>query len=86
MREWSVACQRQATGLTIVQVPSTEPIPMMDANGKPILDEYGQTKNTSALAQALDQLKDLANGSIVGTDKNNTITTIPQTGGEGFLI
>lgn len=85
MREWSVACQRQATGLTIVQVPSTEPIPMMDANGKPILDEYGQTKNTSALAQALDQLKDLANGSIVGTDKNNTITTIPQTGGEGFF-
>jgi hypothetical protein len=58
---------------------------MMDSNGKPILDEYGQTKNTSALAQALDQLKDLANGSIVGTDKNNTITTIPQTGGEGFF-
>lgn len=85
MREWSVACQRQATGLTIVQVPSTEPIPLLDKDGKVIIDAYGNPKTTSALAQALDQLKDLSNGSIVGTDKNNTVTTIPQTGGEGFF-
>lgn len=85
MREWSVACQRQATGLTIVQAPSGEIIPQTDKDGKPVLDDKGTQKNTSALAQALEQLKDLSNGSIVGTDKNNTITTIPQTGGEGFF-
>ena len=85
IREWAVACQRQATGLTIVQTPSGDPIPELDDKGNIIKDDLGNTKYTSALAQALKQLQGLSNGSIVGTDKQNTVTTIPQSGGEGFF-
>ena len=85
MREWAIATQRQATGLTIVQAPSEDAIPEMNEKGEVIKDENGSIKYTSALAQALKQLQGLSNGSIVGTDRKNSIVTVPQTGGEGFF-
>ena len=85
MREWAIAAERQATGLTIVKAASGETVTDMDKLGNPIRTESGELKKISALDFAVRQLQDLRNGSIAGTDKNNDIITVPQTGGEGFF-
>lgn len=85
MREWAVAAERQATGLTIVKASSTENVPDVDSFGNTLKDELGNPKQISALAAAIKQLQDIKNGSIAGTDKNNDIIAVPQMGGEGFF-
>ena len=85
LEQWTLAGQRQATGLIVIKADSNKQVAILDRNGRPLKNFDGTVKTQPALYAAVNAAKDTQNGSILGTDKENDVTSIPgNAGGELF--
>ncbi|NJN11681.1 MAG: hypothetical protein HC836_38200 [Richelia sp. RM2_1_2] len=83
--QWTVAGQRQATGLLLIQAPSNDSVVILDSKGQPIKNPDGTVKTTNAVYAAVKAAKEVESGSIFGTDLKNKVTSIPGNAGENFF-
>ncbi len=84
-KQWSQAGQRQSTGFTIIKAPSEKTVVILGANGKPLTNDDGTVKTQPALYAAVQSAKNIENGTVFGTDKENDVINVPGGGGEGFF-
>ncbi|RCJ41167.1 hypothetical protein A6769_38695 [Nostoc punctiforme NIES-2108] len=84
-KQWTQAGQRQATGFTIIKAPSEKTVTILGSNGLPLRNDDGTIKTQPALYAAVSSAKNIENGSVFGTDKENDVINVPGGGGEGFF-
>ncbi|MFN6560053.1 MAG: hypothetical protein RMY28_009615 [Nostoc sp. ChiSLP01] len=84
-KQWTQAGQRQATGFTVIKAPSEKTVAILGPNGKQLMNDDGAVKTQPALYAAVQSAKNIENGSVFGTDKENDVINYPGNGGEGFF-
>lgn len=83
--QWSTAGQRQATGFLVVKVPSEKTVVVNGKDGQPELKPDGTIKTQPAAQAAANAAKNIENGSVFVTDKENDIMPVVTGAGEGFF-
>lgn len=84
LSEWVVSGKNQATGLWTVQADSNDTVVIYGADGKP-LQENGEDKKVSAIANAYQQLEEFDKHNFLVMDKRYTINWQQMPVDSGFF-
>lgn len=85
LKQWAGAGQRQAVGLTIIQVNSEDTVPVRNKDGTPKVDENGKPVIKASNYAVADEAKQIESGGVFITDLKNKIMNLPGSGGENFF-
>ena len=83
-KQWTIAGQREATGRTVVKVPSDKTVIIYGSDGKPIFKD-GKIQEQPAAVATLNAFQKAENGAVTITDKENDVVNIPGNAGENFF-
>jgi hypothetical protein len=83
--QWTTAGQRQATGFIVVKTPSEKTVPVYSKDGQIEKNSDGSAKTQSSAQAAANSAKQIENGCVWVTDKENDVIPIVTGAGEGFF-
>lgn len=85
LMQWTTAGQRQATGFIVIKTPADKTVAVYTKDGKPEINSDGSAKTQSSAMAVANSAKEIENGCIFVTDKENDVIPITTNAGEGFF-